>query len=70
MLNEAKVQELIAAKQVKKQKGASMIEYALVVAGVALIAGLLFGGTDGGTVGVAIQSIVDKAMIAAGYVAD
>ncbi|WP_028487146.1 hypothetical protein [Thiomicrorhabdus chilensis] len=59
MLNEAKVLEMIRAKQVKKQKGASMIEYALVVAGVAAIAALVFDGTTGaGTVGGAIQTAV------------
>ncbi|WP_178863533.1 Flp family type IVb pilin [Thiomicrorhabdus cannonii] len=58
MVNESKIMQMVKAKQVKKQKGASMIEYALVVAGVAIIAGILFGGTDGGTVGTAIDTKV------------
>ncbi|MBD3755973.1 MAG: Flp family type IVb pilin [Gammaproteobacteria bacterium] len=58
MVNESNVMQMVKAKQVKKQKGASMIEYALVVAGVAIIAGVLFGGTDGGTVGAAIDTKV------------
>lgn len=57
-LNELKVQELIAAKQVKKQKGATMIEYAIVVAAVAAIAVLVFG-TDG-TFQTAVESAVGK----------
>lgn len=61
-LNELKVQELIAAKQVKKQKGATMIEYAIVVAAVAAIAVLVFS-TDGvfhTAVKDAVQKSADK----------
>ncbi|BCN93973.1 hypothetical protein THMIRHAM_17580 [Thiomicrorhabdus immobilis] len=42
MVNEQKVIEMIKTKQVKKQKGASMIEYALVVAAVVAVAALFF----------------------------
>ncbi len=61
MLNESKVMSMIKAKQVKKQKGASMIEYALVVAGVAAIAAVLFSGGDNnaGTVGDAVKAKVE-----------
>lgn len=62
MLNEAKVQKLIKAKQIKKQQGASMIEYALVVAGVVAIGFVLFGGATGGTVGSAISAKVTAAI--------
>ncbi|MEA3404842.1 MAG: hypothetical protein U9R28_03770 [Pseudomonadota bacterium] len=59
-LNAYEVMGLIKAKQIQKQKGASMIEYALVVAGVAAIAAVLFaGGTNGGgSVGDAIHTKV------------
>jgi len=64
MLNEAKVLEMIKAKQVKKQKGASMIEYALVLAGVVAIAGFLFtdDGTGNSTVGGALKTKVEAAV--------
>ena len=63
MLNEVQVIKMIHAKQVKKQKGASMIEYALVVAGVAAIAAVVFvGGTGDGTVGGAINDRVINAV--------
>ncbi|WP_319558574.1 hypothetical protein [Thiomicrorhabdus sp.] len=39
-----------------------MIEYALVIAGVAVVAYLLFGGTNGGTVGTAIQGAVNNSV--------
>jgi pilus assembly protein Flp/PilA len=51
MLNEAKVQKMNAAKQIKKQEGASMIEYALVVAVVVAIGAAFFTGTDSGVGG-------------------
>ncbi len=63
MLNKAKVQKMIAAKQVKKQKGASMIEYALVVAGVAAIGVVLFNSTDG-SIYTGITSFVTTTMAA------
>ncbi len=59
-LNELKVQELIAAKQVKKQKGATMIEYAIVVAAVAAIAVLVFGTGEDGVFKNAVESAVQK----------
>ncbi|WP_319380756.1 hypothetical protein [Thiomicrorhabdus sp.] len=62
MLNESKVMRMVKAKQAKKQKGASMIEYALVIAGVAIVAALLFGGNGGGTVGSAISGKVNNAI--------
>ena len=46
----------------KNQKGASMIEYALIIAGVVVVAALLFGGDNGGTVGKAITDKVDEAV--------
>lgn len=46
MLNETKVQKMIAAKKLKKQKGASMIEYALLIAGVVAIGAVVFSGTN------------------------
>ncbi|GAB6069121.1 hypothetical protein JCM30760_02180 [Thiomicrorhabdus hydrogeniphila] len=59
MLDKAKVTQMLQAKNQKKQKGATMIEYALVVAGIAIIAGVLFGGTDGGSVGTKIKTFVE-----------
>ena len=63
-LNAYEVMGLIKAKQLQKQKGASMIEYALVVAGVSIIAGVLFigAGNDGGTIGAAINTKVTDAI--------
>ncbi len=46
----------------QKQTGASMIEYALVVAGVAVIAYLLFGNGTDGVVGSAIENKFDSAI--------
>lgn len=57
MLNEAKVVRMIQAKQVKKQKGASMIEYALVVAAVVGLAAIFFG--TNGTITTAIDTKLD-----------
>jgi len=63
-LNAYEVMGMIKAKQLQKQKGASMIEYALVVAGVAAIAAVIFaGGTDDG-VGAAISDRVTNAITA------
>lgn len=60
MLNEAKVLKMIQAQKKKKQKGASMIEYALVVAGVAAIAAVVFA-TDG-DVATSIETKVKNAV--------
>lgn len=65
MLNEAKVLEMIKAKQVKKQKGASMIEYALVVAAVAGIAAVVFTSDTTTGVGKIINDNIQKAAPAA-----
>lgn len=62
MLNESKTLEMIRAKNLKKQKGASMIEYALVVAGVAAIAAVVFSGEDGSAVETAIEERVTAAI--------
>jgi Flp pilus assembly pilin Flp len=64
MLNEAKVQKMNAAKQLKKQKGASMIEYAIVVAAVVGIAGAVFGDT--GALSAAITKVFTDAATAIG----
>jgi len=64
MLNESKVTQMLQVKKQKKQKGATMIAYALVVAGVAAIAAVLFaGGTSGGgSVGDAIKTKVEASI--------
>lgn len=64
MLNESKVMQTIKQKQMKKQKGATMIEYALVVAGVAAIAAVIFA-TDG-PVGTAITDTITNAVSGTG----
>lgn len=63
-LNAYEVMGLIKAKQIQKQKGASMIEYALVIAGVAAIAAVLFAGgvSGGGSVGDAIKTKVESSI--------
>jgi|GEM_PF-6487709 len=58
-LNAYELMGLLKAKQIEKQKGATMVEYALVIAGVAVVAAILFGGTDGGTVGAKIKTFID-----------
>lgn len=60
MVNESKIMQMVKAKQVKKQKGASMIEYALLVAGVAAIAATIF--TTNGTVATAITDRIETAI--------
>ncbi|MDG6774896.1 hypothetical protein QCB45_11175 [Thiomicrorhabdus sp. ZW0627] len=65
MLNEAKVLEMVKTKQIKKQKGASMIEYALVIAAVAGIAALVFTNSTTSGVGKVINDTVTKAATAA-----
>lgn len=65
MLNESKVMRLVKAKQAKKQKGASMVEYALVVAAVAGIAALVFTAATDTGVGKIINDNIQKAAPAA-----
>ena len=65
MLNESKVMRLVKAKQAKKQKGASMVEYALVVAAVAGIAALVFTAATDKGVGKIINDNIQKAAPAA-----
>ncbi len=62
MLNEAKVQELIKAKQVKKQQGASMIEYAILIAGVVAIGALVFDTANSTSVAGKIQTKITNAV--------
>lgn len=61
-LNAYELMGLLKAKQIekqlKKQKGATMIEYALVIAGVAAIAAILFNDTTG-TFTVKIKEFID-----------
>ncbi|WP_373020446.1 hypothetical protein [Thiomicrorhabdus sp.] len=64
MLNEAKVLEMVKAKQVKKQKGASMIEYALVIAVVIAIGTAFFTGTTTG-----VGGFINDKLTAAGITA-
>ena len=66
MLDEAKVTQMLQTKKQKKQKGATMIEYALVVAGVAAIAFAVFSGDTTTGVGKAIQDKVEGAVTNAG----
>lgn len=65
MVNESNVMQMVKAKQVKKQKGASMIEYALVVAAVAGIAALVFTSSTTTGVGKIINDNIQKAAPAA-----
>ncbi|MDX1347243.1 MAG: hypothetical protein R3189_03210 [Thiomicrorhabdus chilensis] len=44
-LNAYEVMGMIKAKQLQKQKGASMIEYALLIAAVVGVATVMFGDT-------------------------
>lgn len=52
-MNENKIETLIVnasqspSRKLKKQKGASMIEYALVVAAIVGIGAIVFNGSDG-----------------------
>lgn len=62
MLDKAKVTQMLQTKKQKKQKGATMIEYALVVAGVAVIAAAVFSGDTTTGVGKAIQDKVQTAV--------
>ncbi|WP_321276102.1 hypothetical protein [Thiomicrorhabdus indica] len=65
MLNESKVMQIVKKKQMKKQKGASMIEYALVVAVVVAVGAIFFTGTDAG-VGGFISDKLTEAGVTAG----
>lgn len=61
MINEDKVVELAQQKKaLKKQKGASMIEYGLVVAAIVGIGAVAFNSTDG-TITTAIDGKLDSA---------
>lgn len=60
MLNEARILQAVKAKKAKSQKGATMIEYALVIAGVAAIAAVLFA--TNGPVDTAITGAVNNAV--------
>jgi Flp pilus assembly pilin Flp len=65
MLENRILKTLKARRQKQEaQKGASMIEYALIIAGVAVVAALLFSGGDsgGGAIGDAIQDKVEDAV--------
>lgn len=59
MLNEKKLHQMIemqkTEQRLKKQKGASMIEYALVVAAVVGLGATFFNSTDG-TINTAITT--------------
>ena len=46
-LNAYEVMGMMKAKQLQKQKGASLIEYALVVAAVVAVGAVVFGGGVG-----------------------
>ncbi|MDX1796438.1 MAG: hypothetical protein R3219_06895 [Hydrogenovibrio sp.] len=59
MLDQAKTLKMIRTEKVKKQKGASMIEYALVVAAVVAL-GVTFFGNGTTTLGTFGQAISDK----------
>jgi|LZQQ01.1.fsa_nt_gb Flp/Fap pilin component. len=63
MLDKTKTSEIIPTqslnKKLKKQKGATMIEYALVVAAIVGIAVIAFNSTDG-TVYTAIDGKLDE----------
>lgn len=61
MLNESKVMQIVTQKQMKKQKGASMVEYALVVAAVAGIAAIVFTAATDTGVGKIINDNIQKA---------
>lgn len=61
MINEDKVVELAQQKkQVKKQKGASLIEYGLVVAAIVGVGAIAFGGGDG-SIDKAVKDKLDTA---------
>ena len=49
------------ARKLEKQKGATLIEYALVAAGVAVVAGVFFSTSTTDGIGKIIQQILDKA---------
>lgn len=57
-LNAYELMGLLKAKQIEKQKGATMVEYALVIAGVAAIAAILFGSE--GTFVTKIKGFIDE----------
>ncbi|WP_127471209.1 Flp family type IVb pilin [Thiomicrorhabdus aquaedulcis] len=63
MLNEVKVQEIIKAKQVKKQKGASMIEYAILVGVIVAIGVAVTNANIGADISTKIKSAVSGATV-------
>ena len=63
-LNAYELMGMMKAKQIQKQKGASMIEYALVVAVVVAIGAAFFTGTDSG-----VGKLVSDKLTAAGATA-
>ncbi|MBN2867015.1 MAG: hypothetical protein JXK16_13485 [Thiotrichales bacterium] len=60
-LNAYEVMGMIKAKQLQKQKGASLIEYALVVAAVVAISVVVFSGDAGTSINGAIEAKVTNA---------
>lgn len=65
-LNQTKIVEM--SQKAKKQKGASMIEYALVVAGIAAIAAVVFTGSTDDGFGKKIKDKMNGAISSAPYV--
>lgn len=63
MLNETKVHEIIQAKQVKKQKGASMIEYAILVGVIVAIGVAVTNANIGTDISAKIKSAVSGATV-------
>jgi len=60
-LNAYEVMGMIKAKQLQKQKGASLIEYALVVAAVVAVSVVVFSGDAGTSINGAIEAKVTDA---------
>ncbi|GAB6035346.1 Flp family type IVb pilin [Galenea microaerophila] len=57
-LNKAQYKNILNQKSDKKQKGATMIEYAIVVAAMVAIAAAYFG--QGGTISTALEGKLDS----------
>lgn len=60
-LNAYEVMGMMKAKQLQKQKGASLIEYALVVAAVVAVSVVVFSGDAGTSINGAIEAKVTDA---------